>query len=70
MSSKELKPLLKELKRQGFEVVLTTKGSHYKVTHPDHPGKMVTLASSPSDHRAIKNSLSYLRAIGFVWRGR
>lgn len=70
MSSKDVRKLLKELKRSGFEIedVHRSSGvSHHKVRHPDHPGKMVTMSATPSDHRAIKNMRADLRR-EFGWQ--
>jgi peptidoglycan/xylan/chitin deacetylase (PgdA/CDA1 family) len=67
MANKDLRKLIKALKDQEFEVV--TAG----VRHPKvyKGGKLITtLPGSPSDVRAYKNAVSFLRQHGFVWQGR
>lgn len=51
----QVKVLIRDLEKQGFEVV-RTNGGHWKVTHPDRGG-MVILGFSPSrsgQHASIK----------------
>lgn len=61
---KDLAKILKEAKRQGFEIRHTSDG---------HPtvylnGKFVTKsAMTPSDHRGRRNLLAALRRHGFQW---
>lgn len=40
-----------------------TKGRHHRLVHPDHPGKWVTAARTPSDHRAYDNVEAAMKAI-------
>ncbi|MFH0246378.1 hypothetical protein ACGRHY_29055 [Streptomyces sp. HK10] len=62
MASKEVKQLIKKLESQGFTVEATRKG-HYKVSRK---GAFVTyLPGTPSDHRSLKNCLSYLKRAGY-----
>jgi len=51
-----------ELRRQGFAVERTSRG-HHRVTASD--GKQ-TVFSDSEDHRALKNTISDLKKIGFV----
>ncbi|THA33738.1 hypothetical protein [Streptomyces sp. A1547] len=61
---KDILKLIKELKRQGFEVN-TTSENHPRVSLN---GKFVTtLASTPSDRRGWKNAIAVLRRHGFAW---
>lgn len=54
--------LVAYLVAQEWKVNVT--GKHIKVTSPE--GKMVTLPSTPSDHRSIKNSISELKRNGLM----
>jgi biotin operon repressor len=65
MSRKDMKPLLKKLRQQGFEVTVTGS-NHYKVRGPKG---VVFLPSSPSDHRSLRNCRKQLVEIGFEWTG-
>lgn len=59
---KEVKKLIKELKKQDFDV--DEKGKHPKVYSPD--GRwIVTLPSSSSDWRGLKNATSELKKHGY-----
>ena len=61
---KDLKRLLKELDRQGFDV--RTSGKGYPLIYRD--GAFVTkLAQTPSDWRSWKNGIAALRRAGFRW---
>ena len=51
-----VKAMTKLLTTHGFEV--TPGGSHYRITHPDLPGRRYT---PPSDHRWAKNFLTGIR---------
>ncbi|MFD7553588.1 hypothetical protein ACFV9E_03490 [Streptomyces sp. NPDC059835] len=62
MASKEVKQLIKAIEKQGFRVRPTTKG-HYQVYKGDT--FVTVLPGTPSDHRSLKNSLTYLRRAGF-----
>ncbi|MEU9083369.1 hypothetical protein [Streptomyces sp. NPDC048357] len=61
---KDIKKLIKELVRQGFNVGTTAK-NHPRVTLNGR--FIVTLASTPSDKRGWQNAIAELRRAGFVW---
>lgn len=64
---KDLAKILKEAKKQGFEVRTTSDG------HPMvyRNGQFVTqFATSPSDWRGQKNLIAALRRYGFQWPPR
>jgi hypothetical protein len=63
MASKEIKQLVRKLEQQGWRVELGG-GGHYKAFPPDVTKPMVTFASTPSDHRALRNIISMLRRSG------
>jgi predicted RNA binding protein YcfA (HicA-like mRNA interferase family) len=55
--------LVKDLKRQGFQVVRTGSG-HWRVTHPDRAGSVV-MGFSPNNlgqHKTLKR----LRKLGYL----
>ncbi len=61
--SKDLRMLLRELKRQGFQVKPTKRG-HVRVLRD---GQTVGfLAGTPSDWRSHRNAVATLRRAGFV----
>lgn len=49
---------------QGFRVTQTGSG-HWRFVPPSQKAQIVILASTPSDHRSIKNALGLLRRSGF-----
>lgn len=59
-TNKEMAWLLRRLRELGIRVE-KTKGNHFKVYAP---GGLYFMSSTPSDHRAFKNNLSYLRKLG------
>lgn len=63
---KQTEAILARAEAQGFRVD-TGRGrtsNHFKVWGPD--GAFVTtFASTPSDHRGVKNSLAYLKRAGY-----
>jgi hypothetical protein len=62
---KDTKKVLAEAERQGFTVRTTSRG-HAQVRNAD--GQVVAVFSgSPSDIRALRNSIAELRRAGFVW---
>ena len=64
---KDLRKILKEAEKQGFEVRHTSDG------HPMvyRNGEFVTQsATSPSDRRGQKNLIAALRRYGFSWPPR
>lgn len=60
---KEIKVLIKDLTRQGFEVRLTRRG-HHMVSKDG--GAITTFPGTPSDWRSLRNSLAALRRAGFI----
>jgi predicted RNA binding protein YcfA (HicA-like mRNA interferase family) len=64
MPSKEIKALIKDLEAQGWRVVLARSG-HYKAYPPDKGQDMVTMPSTPSDHRSMRNTMRDLRHSGY-----
>lgn len=65
VSPKEGKPkteveLLDYLYERGFSVERRL-GGHLKITHPDAPGRSVTMAATASDWRAVENTLSHIK---------
>jgi RNA 3'-terminal phosphate cyclase len=60
---KDMQQLARKAERQGWTVVITG-GTHIKWTSP--AGEKVFSSYSPSDHRAIKNTITNLRKKGFV----
>lgn len=66
MAHKETRKIIREAKRQGWRV--DEKGKHYKLFPP--VGRMVTMAKTPSDVRALQNMIALMRQSGFKWKGR
>lgn len=66
MASKEVRELCREAKRQGWEV--EESGSHVWLIAPD--AFRVRIASTPSDHRWLANTVARMRPHGFKWKGR
>ena len=62
-STKEVLALIKQAVDQGWKVDQTNKG-HYKWRSPR--GGFFFSASTPSDHRAIKNIKQDLKRYGFI----
>jgi len=65
MPSKEIKTLIKDLEDQGWRVVLARSG-HYKAYPPDKSQSMVTMPSTPSDHRSMRNTIRDLKHSGYL----
>lgn len=63
MRSKDIQYLIKEAECQGWVITPTKKG-HYKWLSP--LGRFFFSASTPSDHRAIKNIKRDLMRYGFI----
>lgn len=61
---KDIKRIIKALTKQGFEVAITKRG-HVIVSRNGR--RVATLAGTASDHRSMKNALSYLKRAGFRW---
>ncbi|GLF98233.1 hypothetical protein [Streptomyces yaizuensis] len=63
MAHKEVNKLIKAIEKQGFTVRRTTKGHHQVFKGSAF---VTVLPGTPSDHRSLKNSLSYLKRAGFI----
>lgn len=59
---KEVRPIAKRAKRQGWRI-FGTKNGHNMWVSPE--GRKVYTSATPSDSRAIKNFLSQLKKAGF-----
>lgn len=57
--------IVKAAKGQGWTV--ETTGHGLRLIPPDPNKKMVQLASTPSDVRAVRNVLAIMRSQGFIW---
>ena len=64
-TNKDFRHILEELERQRWAVEQTTKG-HYRAAPPD-PSKRIVTFSLSNEHRAIHNTISLLKASGFLW---
>lgn len=62
-SNKDFRQLIQEAERQGWEVT-KTNGGHLRWASPS--GRVVFSAFSPSDGRALKNTMRELRIGGFI----
>ncbi|HEY8342498.1 MAG TPA: hypothetical protein VIK75_05795 [Calditerricola sp.] len=62
---KEVRDLVRALRRQGFRVEEGRK--HLKVYPPVPGAKPYPLPKTPSDRRWLKNAISHLRKYGFEW---
>ena len=63
---KDVKDLLRRLKKEGA-VVVRTKSDHWRITNPT-TGQWVILAGTPSKYTSIHNTISELRKIGYAAR--
>lgn len=64
---KDLRPIVKALKAQGFDVEVTSRG-HVVVTRD---GELIaTFSGTASDWRSIRNGLAPLKRAGFRWPPR
>lgn len=61
---KEMRKIQKELEAQGFTTTVTRKG-HLRVFKNGQP--VATFSGTPSDIRALRNSLADARRAGFRW---
>ncbi len=59
--NKEMKQLVKRLKKQGIEV--DQSGKHLKAHRKGRPKPYVVMPRTPSDHRSIKNTVADLRRV-------
>ena len=66
MSKKDTKRILEALEEQGWRVE-ETKKRHYMAYPPDKAQGPVSLGSTPSDWRSLRNALSLLKRRGFRW---
>lgn len=64
-NNKDFRPILAELKAQGWEVEQTKQG-HYRAVPPDPSKSLVHFAASLEPH-ALKNTVHDLRRSGFDW---
>lgn len=56
--------LIEALHAAGFEITTGVSGSgHGRITHPDHPGAQVPLASTPSDVRYTRHAVTQIRRV-------
>lgn len=53
--------LIDRMEAAGF--VITPGSSHGRVSHPDHPGLFVPLASTPSDRRYTRHAVTQIRRV-------
>ena len=49
------------MRAAGF--VIVPGSTHYRVSHPDHPGLFVPLASTPSDRRYTRHAVTQIRRV-------
>ncbi len=64
---KDLRPIVKALRKQGFDVEVTSRG-HLMVTRD---GVLIaTFSGTASDWRSIRNGLAPLKRAGFRWPPR
>jgi hypothetical protein len=68
VSSKEVRELVDEARRQQARCELTAKG-HWMCLAPDGVGAVV-ISGTPGDKRALKNAISRMKRHGFVWPRR
>jgi len=59
---KDFRKVIRHLKGLGWQAEY---GKHIKLTCPD--GSTVTVAATPSDHRALANFVSQVRRAGVTW---
>lgn len=59
---KDTKKIVAKLIAQGWRI--DESGKHPKAYPPDRTKPMVTISSTPSDHRAYKNMVAQLRRSG------
>lgn len=53
--------LMVRMRAAGF--VIVPGSTHYRVSHPDHPGLFVPLASTPSDRRYTRHAVTQIRRV-------
>lgn len=57
-ASSDQRKRMRDLERSGFEVSMTRNG-HYRIVAPN--GEIHFTATTPSDHRGIKNLMAWVR---------
>ncbi len=62
-NKKELIPLLRKLREQGFDVDIARGSTHYRVVAPD--GRKCNIAYTPRSTRGLKNIVTRLKRIGY-----
>lgn len=62
----EWKKLFKEAERQGWRIEGGRKGQ-VKLIPPDPTKQIVFVHTTPSDHRAMKNTIAEMRRQGIQW---
>lgn len=65
MMASEWTKVLKAAGEQGWRVESTKKG--FRLLPPDPSKSAVAIHRTPSDHRAMKNTIAQMRRSGFVW---
>lgn len=53
--------LMARMREAGF--VIAPGSTHFRVSHPDHPGLFVPLASTPSDRRYTRHAVTQIRRV-------
>lgn len=61
---KDLKKIIEAMRKQGFEVEITTK-QHVMVYRDGR--LVVTFSGTASDYRSMRNSIAAARRAGFQW---
>lgn len=61
MSRKDIRALIRRLRKQGWQAVILSSG-HWRLTNPD--GERITMSATPSNHRAFKNARADARRRG------
>jgi len=62
--NKDLRKVLREAERQGFEIV-TRKSGHIEIRKDGQ--RVTTFAGTASDHRSMRNGLAHMKRAGFQW---
>ena len=60
------KKVIREAERQGWTIEHGRKGQ-LKLVPPDPSRQIVTVHRTPSDHRALENTLANMRRQGLRW---
>lgn len=67
-TASDWKKVRKEAQEQGWTVRETKSG--YQLFPPDRTQKPISIHRTPSDHRALENTITRMRRAGFLWEGR